>query len=72
MVYATGTFESVTPDSRVKDGITAICWCGMSSANGFSGCECILSWKYSVTALVGGSHDVFNEMGYGRDEGEDH
>jgi hypothetical protein len=25
----------------------------MSSANGFSGCECILSWKYSVTVLLG-------------------
>jgi hypothetical protein len=61
VVYATGTLERVTPDSRVKDGITAICWCGMSSANGFSGCECILSWKYSVTALAG--RDVLDGMG---------
>lgn len=52
VVYATGTFWRVTPDSRVKEGMTAICWSGIKLANGFSACEVILSWTYSVTGLV--------------------
>lgn len=44
VVYATGTCWSVTPDSSVKDGMTAICWSGIKLANGFSACEVILSW----------------------------
>lgn len=51
VVYATGTFFKVTPDSRVKEGIMTISWSGIKAANGFSGCCCVLSWKYSVTDL---------------------
>lgn len=49
VVYATGTLWSVAPDSSVNEGITAICWWGMRAANGFSGCDWILSWMYSAT-----------------------
>lgn len=35
----------------MKDGIMAMVWSGMRAANGFSGCVCVLSWTYSVTAL---------------------
>lgn len=52
VVYATGTFWSLTPDSRVKEGMTAICWSGIKLANGFSACELVLSWTYSVTGLA--------------------
>lgn len=59
VVYATGTFLRVTPDSRVKEGIMAICWSGMRAAKGFSGWVRVLSWKYSVTDL-----DLYMVMGW--------
>lgn len=47
MVYATGTFWSVTPDSRVKVGTMAMCWSGIRDAKGFSGCAESLSTGFS-------------------------
>lgn len=43
VLYASGTLRRVTPDSSVNEGIIAIDWSGMRLANGFSGCEEILS-----------------------------
>ena len=47
VLYATGTFCSVSPDSRVNEGIIAMCWSGMSDANGFSGWLEALSTGFS-------------------------
>lgn len=43
VVYATGRFRRVTPDSRVNSGMIAISWSGIKAANGFSDWDCILS-----------------------------
>lgn len=48
VLYASGTFSSVTPDSSMKEGIMAMVWSGIKAAKGFSGCWRVLSWTYSV------------------------
>lgn len=53
VVYATGTFRSVAPDSSLNSGIMAICWSGIRAANGFSGWDDRLSYRYSVAVLLG-------------------
>lgn len=51
VVYATGTLRRVAPDSSLNSGIMAICWSGIRAANGFSGWDDRLSYRYSVAVL---------------------
>lgn len=52
MVYAIGTFLSVTPDSSVKEG-TVVIRCSVTRlANGFSGWDVTVSTGFSILLLV--------------------
>ena len=53
MVYATGIFRSVTPDSSVKEGTMAMVCSVTSLENGFSGCEVIVSTGFSSRSNLG-------------------
>lgn len=52
VVYATGTFLRVTPDSRVKEGTMAKSWSGTSCAKGFSGWPLVLSTGFSSRSTM--------------------
>ena len=65
VVYATGTFRRVTPDSRVKAGMIAICWSGINEAKGFSGWLEVLSTGFSDERIGGFWNNTDGVSGFG-------